>query len=659
MDQEADLRGIVVAAVNLSAAGDHDKAIALIESAGRAGLAHPIVRNVAGDIYLKLGRRQDALKAFETAVRKAPAYPEAHCNRGVALQQLGRLEEALASYDRALKLRPAYPIAHFNRGNALRELHRDADAIAAYDRAIRLHADFAEAYHGRGRVHLRAQEASRALDDFNRAIRLRQNYDDAEIGRMEALRDLSRHREALDAADRFLERVPDSAPAMMVRVTALFWLFRKAEALAAADALVHRHPGEPGTRSLRAFALRGLNRFEEALEEATEACRLAPRLAEAELERAATLGRLGRFTEQLASVERAEKLGAAWRDTAPMRATALDQLDRREEAGAIFRKLVALHGDDPGLAYMLALWLLEEGDYARGFAAYEHRLAPGAIGYTEVEELAPHWQGEPMPGRKLYVHAEQGLGDAIQFARFLPRVRESGAEILLNVPRLLQGLFRRLAGGMTLIDGLPRESVDAQVSILSLAAITKVTRQTLPAPPYLTADPERIEKWRQQIGPDGFRIGVVWQGNPSFESDRFRSVPLSALAPLAALPGIRLISLQAMHGLDQLDHLPEGMRVETLGPDIADPVHGLDEIAAVLDQIDLLVTIDSAICHLAGALGRPTFLLARIQPEWRWPRGETESAWYPKTRVFRQQTVGDWTPPIAELMAAVEERLGA
>lgn len=658
MSQEADLRPIVMRAAELSAAGNLDEALRTLDGAGRDGLAHPVVRNLAGDIYLKQGKKREALKAFDTAVKNAPGYPEAHCNRGVALQQLGRLEEAVSAFDRALKLRPPYAIAHFNRGNALRDLRRDADAVAAYDRAIALKPDFAEAFLNRGVVQRRLGEATKALDDFDKALRLRAKYSEAEIGRMEALGDLHRYRAALEAAERILAREPENAPALSTKSLGLMRLGRRDEALLVADELSRLHPAEAAAHARRSAALRELTRFEEALREAELARRLAPHAPDASLEVAASHGGLGNHSEQMAALDRADRLGAKWRDTAPGRANALDQLGRREEASAIYRKLLALHPDDPGIAYASAWWLLEQGDYPRGFAAFEHRLDPGGVSYTGVEDMAPRWRGEPLAGKRLFVYGEQGLGDTIQFARFLPRVRESGADVLLRLPRTLQRLFRPLTDGMSVIDGIPAEPVDAQVSTMSLGHVFGARRETLPTAPYLKAEPELVEKWRGRIGDEGFRIGIIWQGNTKFSADRFRSAPLAAFAPVAALPGVRLISLQAMHGLGQLAALPDGMKVETLGPEVSHPVDGLVEIAAVMANLDLFLSIDSGVAHMAGALGQPTFLLVRGQPEWRFPYGETFSAWYPRSRIFRQRKLMDWTPEIADVVAVLKEKLG-
>ena len=177
--------------------------------------------------------------------------------------------------------------------------------------------------------------------------------------------------------------------------------------------------------------------------------------------------------------------------------------------------------------------------------------------------------------------------------------------------------------------------------------------------PYLAPEPEKIAAWRERIGGQGFRIGVVWQGNPRYGVDHRRSVPLRHFAPLAALPGVRLYSLQAVHGLDQLDALPEGMAVEQLGEKITANPDGVSEIAAAMAALDLVVSSDTAMAHLAGALGRPVWVALNDDPDWRWLFERADSPWYPTMRLFRQSVRGDWDGVFAEMADALKERIGA
>ena len=186
-----------------------------------------------------------------------------------------------------------------------------------------------------------------------------------------------------------------------------------------------------------------------------------------------------------------------------------------------------------------------------------------------------------------------------------------------------------------------RGGFDRQVSLMSLPFVFRTRLDSVPSEvPYLSADPARVEKWRSRLSGGGLKVGLCWHGNPKHPRDHLRSVPLAAFAPLSSIPGVRLFSLQAIHGLDQLEHLPPGMQVETLGPEIGSATDGLAEIAAIMANLDLVVSVDSAVAHLAGALAVPVWTAIRAEPEWRWLQDREDSPWYPTMRLFRQAKIG-------------------
>ena len=273
------------------------------------------------------------------------------------------------------------------------------------------------------------------------------------------------------------------------------------------------------------------------------------------------------------------------------------------------------------------------------------------------------WQGEPLAGKRLVVYSERGIGDTFQFVRYLRLLAATGARITLAVPeacrRLLAANFPSIGAGS--IEVALRIDCDYHVSLLSLPAIFNTTLESVPRDvPYLSADAALVAKWRQLLGSEGFRVGIAWQGNPSYQRDRERSIPLINYAPLAAVPGVRLISVQAMSGLDQLDALPAGMKVERLGDELENNPDGFRQMAAVMPGLDLVITSDTAQAHLAGALGRPVWLATARHPDWRWMLGREDSPWYPTMRLFRQETAADWPGVFArmarELAAVVAAR---
>jgi hypothetical protein len=392
-----------------------------------------------------------------------------------------------------------------------------------------------------------------------------------------------------------------------------------------------------------------------------EAIRLAPRHSEAYIVRGALLNEEGRADESLAAIEEAERLGASGNPFFGVRAVARAILGDPGEALADFDRALADDPTDAQTHYNRAFLRIATGDWKEGWADHEWRLKMREHAHNTYVRLAPKWRGEPLTGKRLLIYAEQGHGDTFQFVRYLRLIESDAAGITLVAPEAVR---RLLAANFPSVDvaestGL-RAGFDYQASLVSLPAIFGTTPETVPRNvPYLTAEAGRIVKWRERLGGEGFRVGIVWQGNLKYARDRDRSIPLARYAPLAAIPGVRLISVQAMVGLDQLDKLPDGMKVERLGEEIEKNPDGFREIAAVMANLDLLIMSDTGPTHLAGALGRPVWLATSRYPDWRWMRERDDTPWYPAMRLFRQQTAGDWRGVFAgmagELGALVEK----
>lgn len=314
------------------------------------------------------------------------------------------------------------------------------------------------------------------------------------------------------------------------------------------------------------------------------------------------------------------------------------------EATAVQRRSLRVDPDNPESRLNLAQLLLLQGVFAEGFDAYEWRWRGAALAPTRQAFDRPQWRGEPGNGRTLLLWAEQGLGDTLQFVRYVPMARALGWRVVLQVPAALRRLLATLDPEVRMLDdGGKLPSFDAHSPLLSLPRLLGTTVATIPASaPYLRAEDRRRAEWRGRLPRDGYRVGIVWQGNPAGGIDRGRSYPLACAAPLARVPGVRLISLQRLHGLDQLGRLPPDMTVETLGDDLDAGGDAFLDTAAVAMELDLIVTSDTAVAHLAGALGRPIWLVLRATPDWRWLLGRDDSPWYPTMRLFRQAAPGDW-----------------
>ena len=342
-------------------------------------------------------------------------------------------------------------------------------------------------------------------------------------------------------------------------------------------------------------------------------------------------------------------------------------LGRTREAETTLRAALAL---DPGLASAhinLGQLLLSLGRLPDGFrhTALRYRLrVPGAVpGFPDRPPAgaARPWQGQPLAGRRLLVWPEQGHGDQLQFCRFLQVVRglQAPACLTFACSDALLPLLQGIAGADAVIalDDAPAALAthDYWAPLLGLPLFCGTTLETIPAAtPYLAADPPRIAHWAPRLPAGGARIGLVWRGNLQHDNDRDRSLPgLSTLAPLWQVPGVRFVSLQKWAGEDEARTPPSGQPLVHLGSDI----ESFADTAAILSQLDLLISVDTAACHLAGALGiRCWVMLPAYRNDWRWLRDRADTPWYPGTRLFRQARRGDWAPVVDAMRQALQER---
>ena len=404
-------------------------------------------------------------------------------------------------------------------------------------------------------------------------------------------------------------------------------------------------------------ALKTTGKVEQAIAAYRQAIALKPDFAEAHASLGVALAKVGEIDEAIPAYRRALDLKPESADAHANLGIALIEKGEAETAIAEYRQALALAPKWAHAHFGLSLALLQMGEFAEGWREYEWRWK-GAVDKIKPRELPkPQWQGEDLAGKTLLLYAEQGLGDTLQFVRFIPALAARGGRVVLETPGKLLPLLRMAGVAETMVAagaGLPE--FDFHLPLLTLPSVIALTEETIPAEvPYLAADPARVAQWHERLPKGGFRIGIVWQGFPNAEIDKGRSIPLRCFAPLAAIPGVRLISLQKNYGLDQLDALPESMRVETLGPDFdAGPGAFLDT-AAVMAELDLVITSDTSIAHVAGALGRPVWIVLKSNPDWRWLTGREDSPWYPTARLFRQRTRGDWDEVMERVAAELAQ----
>jgi len=566
----------------------------------------------------RLGRYDEALTAFGRVIALAPGHAEGYGSRGRVLERLGRFEEALKDFDKALSLKgdPEYAL---NRGAVLLQMGRHEEALAAFDKSIAMGLTHPIGRFNRGVVLMALNRPEEALAAYDEAIARQPEYADAYVNRGLVLEALGRREEALASFEQAIAINPDLQEAYLNRGALLDQLGRPTEAVAAYDALLARWPGDAIAYNNRGSAHRNLDALEKALADFDRALALSPENANFHDNRGNTLQALGRFEAALAAYDAA---------------LAADPGSRR----AVFSK---------------ATLLLLQGRFAEGWPLYEERPRYFAVPGLEADKA---WRdpAQDVAGRTVLVYDEQGIGDAIQFARFVAALAARGARIVLMLRPALKALFQGLSPQVevvTLNDAPPAHDLHAALN--SLPFLLGIGEDVGMEAPYLAPDAARAAAWKKTIGGEGLRVGIAWQGKTGGHADAARSFPLAALAPLAKVPGVRLISLQKGEGEEQLAGLPNGMTVETLGAAFDAGPDAFLDTAAAMAALDLIVTCDTAIAHLAGALGRPCWVALKQVPEWRWQMGRADSPWYPQMILFRQQTRGDW----AGVFAAMAERL--
>jgi tetratricopeptide (TPR) repeat protein len=363
----------------------------------------------------------------------------------------------------------------------------------------------------------------------------------------------------------------------------------------------------------------------------------------------------GRVEEALADEHQALRLNPYFVEAYCCLQVILRAEGRIDEAIACSLKALRLRPSDPQAHLVRAQTLLYFGDYEQGWKEYEWRSSSPSFGVHPISLPRPAWDGSPLNGRILFLRAEQGMGDTIQFIRYANLLKEQGGRIMVECqPQLVPVLRSCPAIETIIVPGDVPPHYDVYALLLSLPKLMGTTLDTIPADiPYLFADPALVERWREELsGLEGFKVGIVWQGNTMHKMDNMRSVQLELFALLAKVPGVQLVSLQVGEGSEQLAAQEGHFPVMDLGSRF-NP-ESLADIAAVLKNLDLVITVDTAIGHLAGAMGMPVWVALSFSPDWRWMLHRTDSPWYPTMRLFRQTQPANFTEVFNRIAGKLE-----
>ena len=431
-------------------------------------------------------------------------------------------------------------------------------------------------------------------------------------------------------------------------------LKRLEEAMACCDKAIELKSDYAEAFSNRGNVLHELKRLEEALASCDKAIEFKSIFAEAYSNRGNILQDLKRVEESLASYDKAIEFKSDFAEAYYNRSKVLLELKRLEESRASYDRAIEFKCDFAEAYFNKSLSLLLGGDFVNGFNFYEWRLKSKNLKNENGERLfkQPLWLGkESLANKRILLYSEQGLGDALQFCRYAKLVAELGAKVILEVPRPLVNLLQNLVGVDRLVPrGSTLPDFDYHCPLMSLPLAFKTTIETIPAQiPYIHSSTEKQDKWREHIGNVGFKIAICWQGSTKGKVDVGRSFPVNLFEDIAKINGVRLISLQKNEGAEQLKNLPDGMKIESLPDDFDSGENAFLDSAAVMKCVDLVITSDTALTHLAGALGVNAWLPLKHVPDWRWMLDRCDSPWYLNHSLFRQMTRDDWTSVFKEM----------
>jgi len=569
--------------------------------------------------YHRAGELTRANKIYAAILEAAPDHPDALHLSGVIAHQTGRQDAAVQLIKRAIAMDPKEASFYVNLGNALMEQGHLDEAIGCYGRAHQMAPDSAELCFNLGNAHRTQGNLVEAADWYQKALNMAPAFHDAHNNLAAVWIAMGEFKAAIRCCRKMVELRPDDADTYVHMGAALKGDGKKDAAAACYQKAIHLKPDAPEPYFSLGNLLHEQGRLEAAVEMYQEAISLKPDYIDA-----------------------IDNLGKTRRD-----------LGMLSEAMSCYERSLQLNPGNVETRFDMATLHLLQGDFADGWIGYEWRFK--RENWKSVYPYPfdiPRWQGEPFTGKRLLVHSEQGLGDSLQFVRYLPMVKERGGEVVFETVGPLMNLFRGLEGVDRLIEGpaYTNQSMHFHfyVPLLSLPGVFGTRMETIPSKtPYIYPDSQKIRIWEQRLADKkGFRIGLVWAGKAS---DRRRSCPLIEMAPLLQVAGVVFLGLQRGEASEEVTRLPDSMAFENIGELFED----FSDTAAAIEHLDLVISIDTSVAHLAGAMNKPVWVPLIKSPDWRWFMDRDDSPWYPTMRLFRQTRAGQWDRPVRQLKEAL------
>lgn len=618
-----------------------------------------------------LNQLADAEAVYGRLAALRPDDADVHSNRGIVLHRLGRHDAAETAYRAALALRADHVDAHYNLGILLHEQRRLDDAEAAYRSALAANPQFAKAHNGLGDLMRDRGRIDDAEQAYGQALLAHPHYPEALNNLGVLYRSRGRLPEAELACRLALQIRPAYAEALNNLGCVLTELKRLPEAESAYRQTLALRPAFADAHYNLGCVLHALDKPADAEAAYRHALLLAPDRVEAANNLGCALLAQARLHDALAAFQHALSLRDDIAETHFNIGSIVKELGELEQAEAAYRRALALRPEYGDAKFRLATLLISMGRFDEGFLLYECRYDMVGFAHHATQSMlqCPRWQGEPLAGKSLLVWQEDGLGDMLQFGRYLRLLKAQGvAHLAFACTAPLQRLFIDVDGVDAVLghdEAAARAGAfDCWSSALSAPLYLGTTPDTIPPPLRVTLDPPRVAHWRARLASldAGPRVGLVWKGNPKHQNDAHRSLPsLDTLAPLWSVPGVNFVSLQKGAGEDEALSAaltsPASLPILPLGTDLED----FTDTAAVISQLDLLICVDTSTAHLAASLGKPCWVLLPARDvDWRWMHGRDDSPWYPDTiRLFRRGSDESWLGVVERVRQACAAWFGA
>jgi tetratricopeptide (TPR) repeat protein len=568
--------------------------------------------------YYQTGDFQQAKESCEKVLRVQPDNANMLHLLGLVLYQLGHYDLSIQYIQQALAFEPYDAGLYYDLGNVLEDKGQLSDAIISYQKALQINPDYPEAYNNLGFAFRKRGRIDEAISCYQKAIEISPMYYDAYYNLAMSLQENEQIDEAISCYQKAIEISPDYPEVY----NNLGFAFQEKGQLDRAIDLYRRaleiHPSYPEAQTNLGNALMGKGLINEAIACYKEALRLNPDYVEA-------YTNLGNAYQQKGSIS---------------------------EAITCYQKALRINPDFASAHWNLSLVYLLSGNFEQGWNEYPW--------FWHLKDVVPRkfsrppWDGSIMKDNKILLYAEEGYGDTIHFFRYIPLVAERCAKVIIECQEELISLVRNIDGvNQVIAQGEQIPEHDVHCSLLMLPAIFKTTFESIPAKvPYIPIDPGLTKQWQDMMQDDNekIKIGLVWAGGHKEGTLNYRSCSLEMFLPFIKLDGITFYSLQKGEAAEQTENLPEGIKLVNYMEEIRD----FSDTAALIENLDLVISVDTSVAHLAGALGKPVWLLLHFVPSWRWLLGREDSPWYPTMRLFRQPAPGDWGPVIERVLRELE-----